>query len=106
MHLHRQKAEEDYLPELFSGQHSEESKAIAEQLLERIEVNPQIMMGKPVIKGPRIPVDIILRKLAHSIAVEELLRDYPRLTEEDIKAAVLYAAEMLESTLTYDLTEA
>ena len=66
---------------------------MAEQLLERIEVNPQIMMGKPVIKGTRIPVDIILRKLAHRIAVEEILRDYPRLTEEDIKAAVLYAAE-------------
>jgi uncharacterized protein (DUF433 family) len=79
---------------------------MAEQLLKHIEVNPQIMMGKPVIKGTRIPVDIILRKLAHSIAVEEILRDYPRLTEEDIKAAVLYAAEMLESTLTYDLTQA
>ena len=66
---------------------------MAEQSLERIEVNPQIMMGKPVIKGTRIPVDIILRKLAHRIAVKEILRDYPRVTEEDIKAAVLYAAE-------------
>jgi uncharacterized protein (DUF433 family) len=69
-----------------------------ENLLNRIESNPQIMMGKPVIKGTRIPVDIILRKLGDKISVEEILRDYPRLTEEDIKAAVLYAAEMLEST--------
>lgn len=75
-------------------------------LRERIAVNPQIMMGKPVIKGTRIPVEIIVRKLAHRLSTEEMLRDYPRLTEEDIKAAVLYAAEMLESTLTDDLTEA
>lgn len=79
---------------------------MAENLLNRVEVNSQIMMGKPVIKGTRIPVEIILRKLADKISVEEILKDYPRLTEEDIKAAVLYAAEMLESTLTYDLTEA
>ncbi len=79
---------------------------MAENLLNRIEVNSQIMMGKPVIKGTRIPVEIILRKLADKISVEEILRDYPRLTEDDIKAAILYAAEMLESTLTYDLTEA
>lgn len=79
---------------------------MSENLLNRIEINSQIMMGKPVIKGTRIPVEIILRKLADKISVEEILRDYPRLTEEDIKAAVLYAAEMLESTLTYDLTEA
>jgi uncharacterized protein (DUF433 family) len=66
---------------------------MAENLLDRIEVNPQIMMGRPVIKGTRIPVDMILRKLAHKISVEEILRDYPRLTEEDIKAVVLYAAQ-------------
>jgi uncharacterized protein (DUF433 family) len=76
------------------------------QLLDRIEINPQIMMGKPVIKGTRIPVEMILKQLAHAISVAAILRDYPRLTEEDIKAAVLYAAEMLESTVTYDLTEA
>jgi len=78
---------------------------MSENLLERIEVNPQIMMGKPVIKGTRIPVEMILKKLAHRISVEEILRDYPRLTEDDIKAAALYAAEVLESTVTYDLIE-
>jgi uncharacterized protein (DUF433 family) len=79
---------------------------MSENLLDRIEVNPQIMMGKPVIKGTRLPVEMILKKLAHKISVEEILRDYPRLTEEDIKAAALYAAVMLESTWTYDLMEA
>jgi uncharacterized protein (DUF433 family) len=59
---------------------------MAENLLNRIETNSQIMMSKPVIKGTRIPVEIILRKLADKISVEEILRDYPRLTEEDIKA--------------------
>jgi len=59
---------------------------MAENLLNRIETNSQIMMGKPVIKGTRIPVEIILRKLADKISVEEILRDYPRLTEKYIKA--------------------
>lgn len=77
---------------------------MTKSLLDRIEVNPRIMLGKPVIKGTRIPVNMILRKLAHNISAEEILRDYPRLTVEDIKAAVLYAAEIVESTLTYDLT--
>jgi uncharacterized protein (DUF433 family) len=79
---------------------------MSENLLDRIEVNPQIMMGKPVIKGTRIPVEMVLKKLAHKISAEEILRDYPRLTEDDVKAAALYAAEILESTLTYDLIEA
>ena len=72
---------------------------MAEQLLERIEVNPQIMMGKPVIKGTRIPIDIILRKLAHRISVEEILRDYPRLTEEDIKAASVSPRRCLRAAI-------
>lgn len=67
---------------------------MSENLLDRIEINPQIMMDKPVIKGTRIPVGIILRKLVDKISVEEIPRDYPRLTEEDIKAALLYVAEM------------
>lgn len=57
---------------------------MAENLLDRIEANPKIMMGKPVIKGTRIPVDIILKKLADKISVGEILRDYPRLTEDAI----------------------
>ena len=69
-----------------------------QHLADRIEINPKIMLGKPVIKGTRIPVEAILRKLAHKISVEEILRDYPRLEEDDIKAAI-HAVKIQESTL-------
>jgi len=66
---------------------------MVEDLLERIEINPKVMLGKPVIRGTRIPVEIVLRKLSQNISVEEILRDYPRLTREDIQAVLSYAAE-------------
>src|SRR6266567_2267063 len=59
---------------------------------ERIEINPAIMMGKPVIRGTRITVELILRKLAEGASEGELLEDYPHLTTEDIRAAVAYGA--------------
>ena len=59
---------------------------------ERIEINPAIMMGKPVIRGTRITVELILRKLAEGASEAELLQDYPHLTTEDIRAAVAYGA--------------
>jgi len=65
------------------------------KLLDRIEVNPKVMLGKPVIKGTRIPVELILRKLSEGATEEELLDAYPRLTREDIRAALAYAAEAL-----------
>lgn len=68
-----------------------------EKLLARIEVNPKVMLGKPVIRGTRIPVEIILRKLAQNISVKEILSDYPHLTEEDIRAAIAYAAQSLST---------
>ena len=61
----------------------------------RVEINPDIMLGKPVIKGTRIPVELILRKLAQNISADEILDDYPRLTREDIQAALEYAAESI-----------
>lgn len=64
---------------------------------ERIEINPEVMLGKPVIAGTRIPVEQILRKLAASMSVEEILRDYPRLTREDVQAALAYACEAVGS---------
>jgi uncharacterized protein (DUF433 family) len=54
---------------------------------ERIEMNPKVMLGKPVIRGTRIPVELILRKLADGAGEKELLDAYPRLTSEDIRAA-------------------
>ena len=66
-----------------------------EKLLERIEVNPAVMLGKPVIKGTRIPIELILQKLSEGANEEELLDAYPRLTKIDIRAALAYAASTL-----------
>lgn len=66
-----------------------------EKLLKRIVVNPKIMLGKPVIKGTRLTVEIIIEKIAYSATIEDILKDYPFLTKDDIKAALLYAAKRL-----------
>ncbi len=63
--------------------------------LGRISVNPEIMVGKPVIKGTRIPVDLIVRLVAQGLSVKEILEDYPRLTKKDIRAALLYSADVV-----------
>ncbi|MCC6029314.1 MAG: DUF433 domain-containing protein [Candidatus Korarchaeum sp.] len=62
---------------------------------DRIVVDPNIMAGKPVIRGTRIPVDVILRRLAEGASIKDILEDYPNLKEEDIRAALIYAAELL-----------
>ena len=62
---------------------------------ERIEINPQVMLGKPVIRGTRIPVELILRKLGEGATEVELLDAYPRLQQADIQAALAYAADSL-----------
>ena len=56
----------------------------------RIEINPSVMQGKPVIRNSRIPVELVLRKLAGGAAVEELLDACPRLRKGDIKACLAY----------------
>ena len=61
----------------------------------RIEVNPEIMGGKPVIRGTRIPVELILRKLGAGMSVEAILADHPRLAFDDIRAAQVAAADNL-----------
>ncbi len=66
-----------------------------ERLLDRIVVDPKVMVGKPIIKGTRIPVEQILRLLAQGISIEGILKDYPHLTRDDIKAALLYAAKLM-----------
>ncbi|MGH9364924.1 MAG: DUF433 domain-containing protein [Thermoanaerobaculia bacterium] len=70
-------------------------------LTDRIEINPNVMMGKPVIRGTRIPVELILRKLGEGAAEADLLDAYPGLTSNDIRAALAYAADTLahEETL-------
>ncbi len=59
----------------------------------RIEVNSKVMQGKPVIRGTRITVELILRKLGEGAARQELLEAYPHLTTDDIQAAIRYAAD-------------
>jgi len=67
-----------------------------EDLLKRIAVDPKIMVGKPVIRGTRIPVGLILKMLGQGISTEEILREYPRLEKEDVEAAITYAARVIE----------
>ena len=64
-------------------------------LTDRIEVNPRIMLGKPVIRGTRVPVELILRKLSEGASEADLLDGYPQLTREDIHAAMRYAADTI-----------
>jgi len=66
-----------------------------QNLLNRITVNPEVLVGKPIIRGLRISVDQILKALAGGVAVQELLADYPDLENEDIQAALLYAADLV-----------
>jgi uncharacterized protein (DUF433 family) len=61
----------------------------------RIEINPRVMMGKPVIRGTRIPVELLLRKISEGATEDDLLAAYPRLVREDLRAAVAYAADLL-----------
>ena len=71
-------------------------------MYDRISVDPKIMCGKPCIKGTRIPVYLILELLAGGSTIEDILEDYPDLTEEDMQACLEYAAELakeVEGTL-------
>lgn len=64
-------------------------------IADRIEIDPQVMIGKPVIRGTRITVELILRKLSEGATQSDLLDAYPRLTRADIQAAIRYAADIL-----------
>lgn len=69
----------------------------------RIEINPKVMTGKPVIKGTRIPVDLLLRQLATGMTVQEILENYPHLKQQDIQAAIAYAGHLVEEEAIYPL---
>ena len=69
----------------------------------RITYNPNIMAGKPVIRGTRIPIDLLVRMVAQGIPQQEILADYPRLQAEDIQAALLYAAAILTDETVFPL---
>lgn len=72
-------------------------------LLERISLDPKVMAGKPVIRGTRIPVELIVRMLAQGIPEPDILREYPRLQPEDIRAAMAYAAQVLADEAVFPL---
>jgi uncharacterized protein (DUF433 family) len=65
---------------------------------DRIELNPKVCNGKPVIKGTRIPVSVILEQIAQGESWDDLLKGYPELKKEDIQAALLYAKASLDHT--------
>ncbi len=67
---------------------------------ERVTINPKVCHGQACIKGTRIPVHLILRMLANSDTIEELLTEYPSLTREDILACFDYAASLAEEQVT------
>lgn len=69
-----------------------------QQLLERITMNPTVMVGKPTIRGTRLTVEYILNLLAHGATVNEVLGEYRGLTQEDIRACLLFATKSLENT--------
>jgi uncharacterized protein (DUF433 family) len=66
-----------------------------------ITSDPDILFGKPVIKGTRVPVDLILEKLAAGETTPQLLNAYPRITVESIQACLLYAAQSLKDIIVY-----
>jgi len=72
-----------------------ENRMHAQHLKERVTADPDIMLGKPIIKGTRITVELILRKLSEGMSVEELLEAYPSLTKEDVLAALSYSADVI-----------
>lgn len=74
-----------------------------QQLLKRIILDPQIMTGKPVIKGTRLTVDYILNLLAHGTSEEEILEEYQGLTSQDIYACLLFATHSLRETSFFPL---
>lgn len=69
-----------------------------DQLLDRITIDPEVMVGKPVIKGTRLTVDYILNLLAHGAAAPDILQEYKGLAKEDIQACLLFASRSLENT--------
>lgn len=66
-----------------------------EQLRQRISMATDIMAGKTVIQGTRIPVDLIVRMLSHGVSETDILEEYPGLELQDIRAALAYAADIV-----------
>lgn len=70
-----------------------------ENLLKRITLNPDIMTGKPVIKGTRLTVEFVLNLLAHGASYDEILNEYDGLCQDDILACILFASKSMEHSV-------
>jgi len=70
-----------------------------QQLPRRIVLDPEVMVGKPVIRGTRLTVDYVLNLLAHGATVTEVLQEYEGLAQEDIQACLLFATKSLQETV-------
>lgn len=75
-------------------------------LLDRIQIDPDIMVGKPTIRGYRVTVEQVLSALASGLSFPDLKKDYPILEKEDIEACLLYAAKLVEEQRVYILKTA
>ena len=70
-------------------------------VLDRITVHPDVMVGKPTIRGMRITVEQILKAMANGVPTDQLLDDYPELEKEDIRAVLLYASQLVDEERVY-----
>jgi uncharacterized protein (DUF433 family) len=70
-------------------------------IMDRITANPDVMVGKPTIRGMRITVEQMLKALANGITTDQLLEDYPELEKEDIRAVLLYASHLVDEERVY-----
>ena len=70
-----------------------------EDILERIVIDPKVMVGKPVIRGTRVPVELVLGMLGKGASFNDILRGYPRVTKEDIYACLLFAQQAINNSL-------
>ena len=77
---------------------------INNNLMDRITINPEVMLGKPTIRGLRITVEQILKALANGVTTEDLLNDYPELDLEDIQAVLLYATELVSEAQVFPIS--
>jgi len=73
-------------------------------LKSRITLDSRVMTGKPVIRGTRVPVDLIVRLIAQGKTFDEVLSDYPQLTRKDIQAALEYASQLMDAEQVFPLT--
>ncbi len=74
------------------------------EMLQRISLNPKVMVGKPVVSGTRLTVEYILNLLAHGQTQDQIIEEYPGLTQDDIQACLLFASRAMQDTTFMPLT--